>query len=190
MLQWGLEFFLLFLQTLAPPAPLADLSNLRDQLQFGLAAAGMPGSLPLGPFAFGAPQQLQPGHGHPVAGLAPGMAGPAAASVGPVIGPRGRPLPNGRIISPFALARTPAALNLRLNPSAPIFDPATLAAAAATAAPVRGGRLSDPQRQHRAWDTVDSDEGAFSYCGRSRNIWTIDPTKCSHGERGSRILCC
>ena len=51
------------LQVLAPSAPLADLSNLRDQLplQYSMSG-GFPGpALPLGPFAFGAPQQLQPG---------------------------------------------------------------------------------------------------------------------------------
>ena len=65
---------------LAPPAPLADLSNL---------AAHQPNPLPLGAFAFGAPQQLQLG------------AGFSAAS----------------------LREHAMALDPRLDPAAPSFDP-------------------------------------------------------------------
>lgn len=55
---------MLFLQVLAPSAPLADLSNLCDQLPLQFSMPGgfpVAAALPLGPFAFGAPQQLQPG---------------------------------------------------------------------------------------------------------------------------------
>lgn len=51
---------------LAPSAPLADLSNMQMggqlPLHFGLPHHHhLAASLPIGPFAFGAPQQLQPG---------------------------------------------------------------------------------------------------------------------------------
>jgi len=141
-------------KALASPAPLADLSNLPGGLHLGSLPFGGPLAasrhypqhvgMSSGPFAFGAPQQLQPG-------LMPAAAG-------------------GGYLSPSAAAALPASLNASLNPAVPEFDPSSLTAAdfvAAGGAASRGlpsagsSPLSDAQRQwHAAWEfPIDTDAG-------------------------------